>query len=199
MVERLFADRTDRMGALRRGVADRAHRVAPSVAAGDLAFEASSIAAGALRLAVLFDDRERACRPPAPALGDRNNLVSHACVRGPSCRTRAGREGERGTHDRNRAWISRRGDRDAPRNGGVSTDRSSSLSRALFAIRDTCWRPASSRARTPRQTTLAWTQIAGIVFLTPILPWVWRQPQSAVDLASHGGNGRFRGHRATEC
>jgi drug/metabolite transporter (DMT)-like permease len=29
------------------------------------------------------------------------------------------------------------------------------------------------------QTTLAWTQIAGIVFLTPILPWVWRQPNSA--------------------
>jgi drug/metabolite transporter (DMT)-like permease len=29
------------------------------------------------------------------------------------------------------------------------------------------------------QTTLAWTQIAGIVFLTPILPWVWRQPSSA--------------------
>ena len=26
------------------------------------------------------------------------------------------------------------------------------------------------------QTTLAWTQIAGIVVLTPILPWVWRQP-----------------------
>ena len=30
----------------------------------------------------------------------------------------------------------------------------------------------------PPQTTLAWTQIAGLVFLTPILPWVWRQPQS---------------------
>ncbi len=26
------------------------------------------------------------------------------------------------------------------------------------------------------RTTLAWTQIAGIVVLTPILPWVWRQP-----------------------
>jgi drug/metabolite transporter (DMT)-like permease len=26
------------------------------------------------------------------------------------------------------------------------------------------------------QTTLAWTQIAGIVVLTPCLPWVWRQP-----------------------
>jgi drug/metabolite transporter (DMT)-like permease len=26
------------------------------------------------------------------------------------------------------------------------------------------------------QTTLAWTQIAGIAFLTPILPLVWRQP-----------------------
>jgi drug/metabolite transporter (DMT)-like permease len=26
------------------------------------------------------------------------------------------------------------------------------------------------------QTTLAWTQIAGIVLLTPLLPWVWRHP-----------------------
>lgn len=28
------------------------------------------------------------------------------------------------------------------------------------------------------QTTLAWTQVAGLVFLTPILPWVWKQPGS---------------------
>ncbi len=28
-------------------------------------------------------------------------------------------------------------------------------------------------------TTLAWTQVAGLVFLTPILPWVWKQPESA--------------------
>jgi drug/metabolite transporter (DMT)-like permease len=26
------------------------------------------------------------------------------------------------------------------------------------------------------QTTLAWTQVAGIVVLSPILPWAWRQP-----------------------
>jgi len=29
------------------------------------------------------------------------------------------------------------------------------------------------------QTTLAWTQIAGIVFLTPLLPWAWRHPATA--------------------
>ena len=29
------------------------------------------------------------------------------------------------------------------------------------------------------QTTLAWTQLAGIVFLTPLLPWVWRHPETA--------------------
>jgi drug/metabolite transporter (DMT)-like permease len=29
------------------------------------------------------------------------------------------------------------------------------------------------------QTTLAWTQIAGIVFLTPLLPWVWLRPSTA--------------------
>jgi drug/metabolite transporter (DMT)-like permease len=28
------------------------------------------------------------------------------------------------------------------------------------------------------QTTLLWTQAAGVVLLTPILPWVWRQPGS---------------------
>jgi drug/metabolite transporter (DMT)-like permease len=41
------------------------------------------------------------------------------------------------------------------------------------------------------QTTLAWTQIAGIVFLTPILPWIWRQPQSAIDWAIMAGMGVF--------
>ena len=41
------------------------------------------------------------------------------------------------------------------------------------------------------QTTLAWTQIAGIVFLTPILPWVWRQPQSAIDWLIMAGMGVF--------
>ena len=45
------------------------------------------------------------------------------------------------------------------------------------------------------QTTLAWTQIAGIVFLTPILPWIWRQPAVGDRMGSHGGNGRFRGHQ----
>jgi drug/metabolite transporter (DMT)-like permease len=29
------------------------------------------------------------------------------------------------------------------------------------------------------ETTLAWTQIAGIVCLTPLLPWIWRQPATA--------------------
>jgi drug/metabolite transporter (DMT)-like permease len=29
------------------------------------------------------------------------------------------------------------------------------------------------------QTTLAWTQIAGILFLTPLLPWVWRHPATS--------------------
>jgi drug/metabolite transporter (DMT)-like permease len=40
-------------------------------------------------------------------------------------------------------------------------------------------------------TTLAWTQIAGIVFLTPILPWVWRQPQSALDWLIMAAMGAF--------
>jgi drug/metabolite transporter (DMT)-like permease len=41
------------------------------------------------------------------------------------------------------------------------------------------------------QTTLVWTQIAGIVFLTPILPWVWRQPQSGLDWLIMAGMGVF--------
>jgi drug/metabolite transporter (DMT)-like permease len=41
------------------------------------------------------------------------------------------------------------------------------------------------------QTTLAWTQIAGIVVLTPILPWIWRQPQSALDWLIMAGMGVF--------
>jgi drug/metabolite transporter (DMT)-like permease len=31
------------------------------------------------------------------------------------------------------------------------------------------------------QTTLLWSQVAGLVFLTPMLPWIWRQPQSSSD------------------
>ncbi len=41
------------------------------------------------------------------------------------------------------------------------------------------------------QTTLAWTQIAGIVFLTSILPWVWKQPQSAVEWLVMAAMGTF--------
>jgi drug/metabolite transporter (DMT)-like permease len=41
------------------------------------------------------------------------------------------------------------------------------------------------------QTTLAWTQIAGLVLLTPILPWVWRPPQSALDWIIMAGMGVF--------
>jgi drug/metabolite transporter (DMT)-like permease len=41
------------------------------------------------------------------------------------------------------------------------------------------------------QTTLAWTQIAGLVLLTPILPWVWRPPQSALDWVIMAGMGVF--------
>lgn len=41
------------------------------------------------------------------------------------------------------------------------------------------------------QTTLAWTQIAGIVALTPILPWVWRQPATIFVWLIMGGMGAF--------
>ena len=102
-------------------------------------------------LALRFDDRERVRRPPAPAVGDRDNLVSHAGLRRSSCRTCAGRKGERGTHDRNRARISRRGDRDAPGNGGISADRSRRCRRRCLQFADTCWPPASSLARTRRR------------------------------------------------
>ena len=178
MAERLVADRTDRMGALRRGVADRAHRVAISVAAGHATFEASSTAAVAFRLALLFDDRERVCRPRAPAVGDCDDLVSHAGLRGSSCRTCAGRKSERGTDDRNRARISRRGDRDAPGSRARFSRSFLSLSRALSAIRYTCWPPASSLARTPPRRRSRGRKSPASCFLTPILPWVWKQPGS---------------------
>ena len=41
------------------------------------------------------------------------------------------------------------------------------------------------------QTTLAWTQIAGVVFLTPVLPWVWRQPGTAGTWLLMGAMGVF--------
>jgi drug/metabolite transporter (DMT)-like permease len=41
------------------------------------------------------------------------------------------------------------------------------------------------------QTTLAWTQIAGIVFLTPLLPWVWRHPATPQAWLVMAGMGVF--------
>ena len=41
------------------------------------------------------------------------------------------------------------------------------------------------------ETTLAWTQIAGIALLTPILPWVWRTPPDAFGWMIMAGMGLF--------
>jgi drug/metabolite transporter (DMT)-like permease len=41
------------------------------------------------------------------------------------------------------------------------------------------------------QTTLAWTQIAGIFFLTPLLPWVWRHPATPQAWLIMAGMGAF--------
>jgi drug/metabolite transporter (DMT)-like permease len=41
------------------------------------------------------------------------------------------------------------------------------------------------------QTTLAWTQIAGIIVLTPMLPWVWRHPATAQVWLVMAGMGVF--------
>jgi threonine/homoserine efflux transporter RhtA len=44
------------------------------------------------------------------------------------------------------------------------------------------------------QTTLVWTQIAGIVFLTPNAAVGLAAASVSTRLANYGGNGRFRGH-----
>ena len=41
------------------------------------------------------------------------------------------------------------------------------------------------------RTTLLWTQTAGIVLVTPILPWVWRQPESGHVWLVMAGLGAF--------
>ncbi len=41
------------------------------------------------------------------------------------------------------------------------------------------------------QTTLAWTQIAGILFLTPLLPWFWRHPATPQVWLIMAGMGAF--------
>ena len=43
----------------------------------------------------------------------------------------------------------------------------------------------------PSKTTLVWTQSASVVLLTPILPFVWRQPESAHVWLVMGGLGIF--------
>ena len=179
MAERLFADRPDRMGAY--------------VGASVIALIASrSLSRPAmlrsrrprfqlLRSVLLFVRRPRTCWPSdSSSCRRRRQLVSHAGLRGSSRGTCAGRKGGRGTHDRNRARISRRRDRDAPGNGRISTDRSPRCRRRCVQFRIRAGHSQARRSGLP-QTTLAWTQIAGIVFLTPILPWIWRQAQSALD------------------
>lgn len=41
------------------------------------------------------------------------------------------------------------------------------------------------------RTTLLWTQVAGLVLLTPLLPWIWTMPQSAAVWAVLAGLGGF--------
>jgi drug/metabolite transporter (DMT)-like permease len=41
------------------------------------------------------------------------------------------------------------------------------------------------------ETTLAWTQIAGIVLLTPVLPWIWETPPNAFVWAVMAAMGGF--------
>ena len=45
-------------------------------------------------------------------------------------------------------------------------------------------------------TTLVWTQAAGVVLTTPLLPWTWATPQSLHVWAVLGGPGRVRRRRA---
>jgi drug/metabolite transporter (DMT)-like permease len=40
-------------------------------------------------------------------------------------------------------------------------------------------------------TTLVWTQAAGLVFLTPMLPWIWRWPESSHVWLAMAGLGAF--------
>ncbi len=40
-------------------------------------------------------------------------------------------------------------------------------------------------------TTLVWTQAAGLVFLTPMLPWIWRWPESIHVWLAMAGLGAF--------
>ena len=84
-----------------------------------------------------------------------------------------------GAHDRNRARISRR--RRLRRVQGTAAFQPIVLVAVAGVVCNSGYVLATRKlaGADSAQTTLAWTQIAGIVFLTPILPWVWRQPNSA--------------------
>ena len=193
MAERVFADRADRKGTLRWGVADRAYRVTISVAAGHAAFEAPSTTAVALRFAVLFDDRERACRPRAPVVGDCDNLISNAGLHGSSCGTCAGRKSERGTHDPNRARILGVVIATRPGAGALADcSRRGRRGRLQFGI---CaghpetgrigLRPDDARLDPNRRHRVPHSNIAMDLAAAPVGDRV----------GDHGGNGRFRRHQ----
>ena len=99
-----------------------------------------------------------------------------------------------GTHDRNRARFSRRGDRDAPGSRGVSANRSCRGRRGglQFGIRagdpQTCrveLRPDDARLDPNRRHRILNSDIALDLAAAPV----------GGRLGDHGGNGRFRGHQ----
>ena len=114
-----------------------------------------------------------------------------ALLAGPVLGERVGAE----RADRHRDRISWRSDCYAARSRCVSADRARRGRRRRLQFGLRARDPQTRGGGLPPQTTLAWTQIAGIVFLTPMLPWIWRQPRSAIELGDHGGHGRFRGHQ----
>jgi drug/metabolite transporter (DMT)-like permease len=178
MVERFFAYRSDRLGALRRSGGDRAHRVAIPVSAKHATFEASPTTALALRPAILFDHSERIAvrelQLSETATISFLTPVFVALLAGPVL-------GERVSAERMIAIaLGFLGVVIATRPGAgalqpiVLLAVAGVVCNSLYVLATRKLAGADSP-----QTTLAWTQVAGLVFLTPMLPWVWKQPGSA--------------------
>ena len=176
MAERLFADRADRMGALCRGGGDRAHRVA-ILCRGRPCCVRGVLDCSSLRSVLLF------CSTTANVFAVRQLQLSEtatisfltpifvALLAGPVL-------GEKVSAERMIAIaLGFLGVVIATRPGTAAFQPIVLLAVAgvvcnsgyVLATRKLAGADAP-------QTTLAWTQIAGLVFLTPILPWVWRQP-----------------------
>lgn len=169
MVELRSAGGPDRLGPLRGGGADCSCRDAAAVATFGAALQKALAAIDPLDAAFGLDHGQRPRLAPIATLGNSDDFVSHSDI--PLLGEWVGAERVAAIA------VGFLGVAIATR-PGTAAFQPIVLVAVAGVLCNSGYVLATRRlaAADAPQTTLAWTQIAGIVFLTPLLPWVWRHP-----------------------